>query len=111
MTTNIDCGTSELFYPFKKYLPGVKHLKVSRLSVGYEQWEVHFDLLDKDKKKISIEKIGESNIKELDNLAKLWDEECFEDWLHNVVLSTLSDIQLMLVLENRELSIFLEPRP
>ena len=91
MQKYISCGTAELFYPFKKYLPQVKYIKVNRSSVGYEQWESDIELLDAGKKIIRVDKLDVEIVKELNNLAQLWDEEYFEDWLHNVLAEPIFD--------------------
>lgn len=80
MKIHVTLGTYELFKPFRKYIPAAKFIRVARRSVGYEQWETDCELLDAAENPIPV-----TETDEMKQLALLWGEQCFSDWLHNVL--------------------------
>ena len=77
MTINFYTGVSEVLTPFKKYIPNMYFIKVEVAPVVWDF--ARCTLLDKDKNEIEV-----VDSKELTDLALLWNESCFSDFLNNV---------------------------
>ena len=85
MTITFDTGISTLLYPFRKFIRKAVYVKVKRTLVDSSIYDLDVYLLDKDKNPIEI-----PESEEIQNISKLWDEEYFCDFIHNIVGDFLS---------------------
>jgi hypothetical protein len=96
MKLHVTLGIRDLFKPFRKHVPSAKFIRVTRRSVGYEQWEADCELLDAAENPIVV-----AETEELRQLSSLWGEQCFSDWVHN----TLGDV----LFQNMQSNVEVEP--